>query len=420
MQCVINRLSPFVVSFAISIVNLGFPTADANGQGSYRLSAGDVLGVFVEGVVGEIDSTPPVQLPAPESDLPPSIGFRSVVRHNGTLSLPLVEPIYVKGLRIEQAERAVKEAYRRGETPIVSADSRIMVTLARKRTISVTVIRQDAISSRPINFRGGVTDRSDSSARGTRLQLPAGDNDLLTALIQTGGIPGINAKSSIRISRESPRNARPAAANARQSRQVTQVRGSHFPRTNRSGGQQSTISTLPPRSSDHHASFYRGYTNSTRTEFLVPISSGSENTGAKATQLKNRRLADGDIVYVDARPTAVYYTGGLLRGGEFPLPRDKRLDVVEAVALAGGSFGGNGGVAAGSVQPTELLVVRRLADGSQRTFLVDLNRAISDASHRPAIAAGDTLILRFKPGEQAANAGIRVFNTFGAQQLFGR
>lgn len=413
MQCAFIRLSLFAVSF----VALDFPVADANGQGSYRLSAGDVLGVFVEGVVGEIDSSPPVQLPSPQSDLPPSIGFQTVVRHNGTLSLPSVKPISVRGLTIEQAERAVKQAYRGGDTPIVSADNRIMVTLAQKRTIQVTVIRQDAISSRPINFRGGVTDRSDSSARGSRLQLPAGDNDLLTALIQTGGIPGLNAKSSIRISRERPRNARPAAANAHRSRQSSQVPGTHFPRTSRSGGQQSLTSNVPPRGSNHRYSFYRGYEGSQRTEFRVPIST---RPGQTSSRLKSVELTQGDVVYVDARPTEVYYTGGLLRGGEFPLPRDKRLDVVEAVALAGGSFGGNGGIAAGSVQPTELLVVRRLADGSQRNFLVDLSRAIRDASHRPAVAAGDTLILRFKPGERATNAGIQVFNNFGTRQLLGR
>ena len=116
----------------------------------------------------------------------------------------------------------------------------------------------------------------------------------------------------------------------------------------------------------------------------------------------------------------MYYTGGLLRGGEFPLPRDKRLDVIEAVSLAGGQVGANGGVAAGSVPSTELLVVRKLPGGSQQTFRIDLNRAITDPRSRLAVAPGDTLILRFKPTERAANAGIRVFNTVGVRQLLGQ
>ena len=413
MQCLIHRLF-FLFAF---IAALCVTEGSANGQTGYRLAPGDVLGVFIEGVLGEVDSSPPVQLPAPEQDLPPSIGFPVVVRQNGTLSLPLVDPINVLGLRIEQAEQAVKRSYADGTQPIVGKDSRIIVTLARKRTIQVTVIRQDAISNLPINFRGGVTDRSDSSSRGTRLQLPAGDNDLLTALIQTGGIPGVNAKSHIRISREKPRD--PASARSRNIRSPSSSlpRGSHFPRTSRSGGQRSTISNLPQRTTNYHTNFYRGYQGPGRTEFQVNL---SQRTGQTASRLKKVELAYGDIVHVDARPTEVYYTGGLLRGGEFPLPRDKRLNVLEAVALAGGTVGANGGVATGSVPPTELLVVRKLPSGSQQTFRVDLNRAISDARHRPAVAAGDTLILRFKPGERATNAGIQVFNNFGTRQLLGR
>ncbi|MDA8562923.1 polysaccharide biosynthesis/export family protein [Mariniblastus sp.] len=416
MWFIFVRLLLFVILFFA----MGFTGAVANGQGSYRLAAGDVLGVFVEGVVGEIDSSPPVQLPAAESDLPPSIGFPTVVRQDGTLSLPLVKPISVQGLRIEQAEQAVKRAYRGGESPIVAADSRIIVTLARKRTVQVTVIRQDAISNRPINFRGGVTDRSDSSARGNRLQLPAGDNDLLTALIETGGIPGVNAKPYIRISREQQGGTfSPRRSNAQPSRSAIS-RGSQFPRTRRTGGQRSTVSSTPPRGVRNHASFYRGYTGAERTEFFVPLSPQAGQTTAQGDRLKSLRLADGDIVHVDARPTEVYYTGGLLRGGEFPLPRDKQLDVLEAVALAGGQIGTNGGVAAGSVPPTELLVVRKPPGRSQRTFRVDLDRAINDSRYRPAVAAGDTLILRYKPGERAANAGIQVFNTFGTRQIFGQ
>ena len=416
MRCIINRL----FSLAAVLAAFGVTCSHTNGQDRYQLAAGDVLGVFVEGVVGELDASPPVQLPASGSDLPPSIGFPAVVRYDGTLTLPLVKPISVQGLQIEQAQQAVERAYRAGEAPIVSADSRIIVTLARKRTIQVTVIRQDAISNRPINFRNGVTDRSDSSARGNRLQLPAGDNDLLTALIETGGIPGLNAKPYVRISREQQRGSPyPRRRNAQPSRAVIS-RGSQFPRTSRSGGQRSTVSSTPPRGVSNHASFYRGYTGPERTEFLVSLSPQAGQTTAQGARLESLSLADGDIVLVDARPTEVYYTGGLLRGGEFPLPRDKRLNVLEAVALAGGQIGTNGGVAAGSIPPTELLVVRRLPGGSQRTFLVDLDRAINDSRQRPAVAVGDTLILRYKPSERAANAGVQVFNTFGARQLFGQ
>ena len=47
--------------------------------------------------------------------------------------------------------------------------------------------------------RAQVTDRNDQSSRGFVLQMPAYKNDVLNALLQTGGIPGVNAKPEIRI-----------------------------------------------------------------------------------------------------------------------------------------------------------------------------------------------------------------------------
>ena len=46
----------------------------------YTLDADDVLGVFIEGVLGNFDEAPPVQLPDPNSDSPPAIGFPVPVR----------------------------------------------------------------------------------------------------------------------------------------------------------------------------------------------------------------------------------------------------------------------------------------------------------------------------------------------------
>ena len=78
---------------------------------NYLLDENDVLGVFVEGVLGEFDSAPPVQ-ENPGTDLPPAIGFPIPVRQDGTLSMPLVDPVPVRGLTIQQAEQMVSRAYR--------------------------------------------------------------------------------------------------------------------------------------------------------------------------------------------------------------------------------------------------------------------------------------------------------------------
>ena len=100
----------------------------------YTLDSKDVLGVFIEGVLGNADEAPPVQLASPDSDLPPAIGFPVPVREDGTLSLPSIKPIPVRGLTIKQAEELIQRAYRGGPEPILKEDGRIIVTLFRERT----------------------------------------------------------------------------------------------------------------------------------------------------------------------------------------------------------------------------------------------------------------------------------------------
>src|SRR5262249_46382552 len=65
----------------------------------YLLDAGDVLGVYVEGVLGDRNQPIPVRL-VERSNLPPAMGYPVPVRENGTISLPLIEPLPVRGLSI--------------------------------------------------------------------------------------------------------------------------------------------------------------------------------------------------------------------------------------------------------------------------------------------------------------------------------
>ena len=138
-------------------------------------------------------------------------------------------------------------------------------------------------------------------------------------------------------------------------------------------------------------------------------------------------LQDGDIVLIETRDTEFFYTGGLLPGGQWPLPRDYDLDVLGAMALAGYGVnnqarGGTGlGGLAGSAQvvpPGRLYILRKTPCNGQLAIEVDLTKAVNDPSQRPIIQPGDTLILQYKPCEEALNFGIGTFFTFGIQQLF--
>lgn len=134
-------------------------------------------------------------------------------------------------------------------------------------------------------------------------------------------------------------------------------------------------------------------------------------------------LRDGDIVYVDSRETEVYYTGGLLGGGEFPLPRDYDLDVLSALAVSRATVGvgvnrqGLLGATGGGVPPSEIILLRRLPGERQIAIRIDLNEAINDPRQRILIQPQDTLILRFKPQEELVNLGLQTFFTFGITEL---
>ena len=353
----------------------------------YFLDSDDVLGIFIDGVLGEIDSAPPVHFPSSDSDLPPSLGFPVVVQVDGSISLPLVNRIMVRGLTIRQAEERIRQQFLDGAKPILTPDNRILVSLMRKRTVSVYVLRGDESTSasrffgRSNSSNRPVNNRSDSSQRAERLQLPAGDNDLLNALARTGGLPGVNARSEVRVLSEVPNRGFGSGG------------GSPFPRTG----------------SGSNASSSLGHITNVPTRQIPGLRSSISRNDI--------RLNQGDVVVVAPRDTEVFYTSGLLGGGEFPIPRDRGLDVVEAVSIAGGSLTSNG---RGNQTGTELLVIRQNPDRSQFTIRVDLNRAIANPAERIQVRAGDVLLLRHSPAEQIRNIGLQTLGAAGLRQLIGR
>jgi protein involved in polysaccharide export with SLBB domain len=365
----------------------------------YILDSEDVLGVFVDGVLGQFDAPPPVQLPTPNSDLPPAIGFPVPIREDGTIALPFVEPIPVRGLTIPQAEELIKRTYFDGPNPILRGSaSRVIVTLIRERTYRVFVIRADLNQAGALGQTGrqgrGVAARDDQSSRPFVLQLPAYQNDVLNALSLTGGFPGVNAKPEIRVLRGDRVTAAERDAQIRE-----------FYRTNKAEDFPfGIIPTVPDDSAT----------------LKIPLR-------LRPGQVPNFRkedveLRDGDIVYVDNRDTELYYTGGLLGGGEFLLPRDYDLDILGAVSLSGaniliGQPVGAFGVNASGVAPSNLVVLRRIPGNRQIAIRVDLTEAINDPASRILVKTGDTLILRFKPQEELVNFGLSTFFLFGIRQL---
>ena len=83
----------------------------------YRLDRGDILAVYIPGVLGslrvsnriEVGETPPINTPQTTADRP-TIGYPVAIRDDGTISLPLVPAINVRGQKLAEAEEAVREA----------------------------------------------------------------------------------------------------------------------------------------------------------------------------------------------------------------------------------------------------------------------------------------------------------------------
>jgi protein involved in polysaccharide export with SLBB domain len=153
-----------------------------NPPDAYRLDAGDVLGVFVEGILGDRSSAPPLTiLPVEPPNLPsrvPMVGFPIWVQENGTIALPLLEPIDVRGKTATEVQKMTSRAYM--ETKLIAPGSRVLVSLARPRSYRVSVARH---VMGPVGWEQKVT----------ALDLQAYENDVLTALARSGGMPGTNS-----------------------------------------------------------------------------------------------------------------------------------------------------------------------------------------------------------------------------------
>ena len=371
----------------------------------YLLDDGDILGIYIEGILPFVPpdrppEPPPVNFPDATSQLDPSLGFPIAVINDGTIQLPNLEPIKVRGLTIDQTRDLIRKYYLDSEILRESSRLQPIVTLMKERTYNVIVIRQDMGS---VGGGGGgagqagFTRATDYSATGRMLKLKAYQNDVLNALMESGGLPGVNAKNEVKILRASRADQR------RRDEFVQQFYQQYYCNPDPCGcppplPEDPSILKIPLR-----------LPPGTIPEF------GPENVV----------LEDGDIVYIESRDAEVFYTGGLLPGGEFKIPRDYDLDVLTAMALSGGGIsrqqngggGGMGGIGGmvGQVPPGMLYVLRKTPCNGQITIAVDLAKANVDPRERILVQPGDILVLRFKPSEEILNFSLGTFFTFGIQ-----
>lgn len=180
----------------------------------YLLDAGDVLGVYIEGVLGRREEVPPVHFPV-NNEFPPSLGYPVPIREDGTISLPLAGTLTVSGLTIRQVEDRIRQAYTVDQKILQPGRDRILISLQRPRTYNVLVVRQEAGGNELGQTSGSIGTLSlGVSKRGTgkMVSLLAYKNDVLHALTETGGLPGLDAENTIYVIRRRSGCGRPVPA----------------------------------------------------------------------------------------------------------------------------------------------------------------------------------------------------------------
>lgn len=93
-----------------------------------------MLAVIVDGVLGSFKDAP-VHMPSKDSDTLPCMGHPVPVLEDGTVFLPLVRQVSVRGLTVSAANRRIADAYVNGG--FLKRKNTITVSLLRKRTIRV-------------------------------------------------------------------------------------------------------------------------------------------------------------------------------------------------------------------------------------------------------------------------------------------
>lgn len=358
----------------------------------YLLAPEDTVGVYIQDVIGKDEADVPVNS-SKDDRRPPTVGYPFTVSQEGTIRLPLVRPVFVQGLTLDQAAERIRDTYLKAQ--ILKEDKdRILISLLRPRTYRVMVVRQEEGFASVQTQRGTfVSSAAGKTSRGYLVDLEAFENDVLHALTATGGLPGEDSRNEVVIYRGMFKDGEERDELVNQINRGTDV-----------------CSLRPDIPEDPHI-------------VRIPLRF-DPRTPPKFNQ-DDIILRTGDIVSIEARDTEVFYTGGVLPGQQLPLPRDYDLDIIDAIALAGGSVGGPGtGIGnlgrGGQLQairsinvgvaPSLCYVIRKTPAGGQIPIRVNLKKALVDPNERLLIKSGDFLVLQFTFTEELENAVLGVLS----------
>lgn len=369
------------------------------------IGPGDTLGIYVPGIIaapagteGAPGRSPIISSPTvltqrdyyPPRGVPivPNAGTPVLVAGDGTILISKLKPIDMRGRTLSEAAELIRQAYI--DSGLLNADTaEAQVTLIRPRVHRVLVLREDIgdASQTPQQLQ---RERLPFYQKGTGnvIDFPTYENDVLHVLAATGGLPGIETFNHVWVLK---------------SRSVRGAQDEVRLRLEAGNNAQQVFQAL----------------NAQRTAIRIPLRVLPGEPLPFGPQ--DVILEDGDVVYLEPRTQDFFYTGGLLPGGQVPLPRDRDIDILEAIALSNGSLGGIGGILGNGIRtnsgnignilpPTRAIVLRKLPNGQQLQIRCDLEHAKNSMTERILIQPGDYVMLYYKPGELAGNVVLNAFN----------
>ena len=281
------------------------------------------------------------------------------VARDGTIGVPLVGRVGVAGMGVERAEAAIAAASRYRQ---VFPNPHVSVRIDQRRMNCVTVI-------------GAVEEP------GT-YELPRGASSLMAGLVAAGGLSE-EAGVDVEIRHQGPPRDVPDLLQAGEPRPAgpnwaEQVAHHQYPSSAPAAGRTIHVNLIAPE---------------------------VQGVGKHA-------LEDGDVVHVAKRDLQPIYVMGLVKKpGEFKLPSNKELRVLDSLALAGGCS---------SQVADKVVVIRRLPDQSAPISIVlSIQRAINGPDNL-ALAPGDTVIVKQTPETIVVDTlkGLVRFGISGSVPLF--
>ena len=314
---------------------LNYASLTVPATGDYLLGPGDILDITV----------------FPNQPIATVRPLRVQINSGGEIYLPQIGSVPITGLTLLQANKEIQDRYERTE---LYAHPVVNITLQEKTTTSVVVMGEV--------LKPGV------------LELNKYENDVPHAVASAGGLTE-DADDEIEVHRREL---------------STQLQRMEV---------HEALQLVEPGSSHQLANLLSLENTSLNPSRIVHIPLRGDPTSP--IRPEDLTLHDGDVVMVRSRKDQVFYvTGPLARlnfvrfnvggsdrdlGSGFLLPRDREIDVVTAVAMAG--------YIDPIDSPTTVTIHRADTDGNPHRIVVDLMKARYDRKENLFIEPGDIIYL---------------------------